>query len=198
MILPILTILIPFTTKDNQGKILIANVDISKAKWVNKGNGVFQAADQKWQLKLIGTDWEITGMNGSSLKSKIIVKDAALTATAFGLTLPKAASASSRSVSANEHAFLTNSISAANNLISAMSNLGKSGSLNLIFRLPKHYAPPSSSSYTSYKSSTQARTVAVRLPEMSSSQRCTNAWCNAAELSIAEDWSSTSSSKIST
>lgn len=130
--------------KDNQGKILIANVDISKAKWVNKGNGVFQAADQKWQLKLIDTDWEITGMNGSSLKSKIIVKDAALTATAFGLTLPKAASASSRSVSANEHAFLASSISAANNLISAMSafgvdNVGMADDLNA--RSAQYHAP---------------------------------------------------------
>lgn len=130
--------------KDNQGKILIANVDISKAKWVNKGNGVFQAAEQKWQLKLIGTDWEITGMNGSSLKSKIIVKDAALTATAFGLTLPKAASASSRFVSANEHAFLASSISAANNLISAMSafgvdNVGMADDLNA--RSAQYHAP---------------------------------------------------------
>lgn len=128
----------------NRGEIIIAGVSLHKAKWVNKGNGVFQAADQKWQLKLIGTDWEITGMNGSSLKSKIIVKDAALTATAFGLTLPKAASASSRSVSANEHAFLASSISAANNLISAMSafgvdNVGMADDLNA--RSAQYHAP---------------------------------------------------------
>lgn len=128
----------------NRGEIIIAGVSLHKAKWVNKGNGVFQAADQKWQLKLIGADWEITGMNGSSLKSKIIVKDAALTATAFGLTLPKATTATPRAVMATEHAFLANSISAVNNLISAMSafgadNMGIADDLNA--RSTQYHAP---------------------------------------------------------
>lgn len=129
---------------DNQGKILISNVDIAKAKWVNKGNGIWQAADQKWQLKQVGSNWEITGMNGSSLKSTIIVQNATKTVNAFGLTLPKAATAAPRVAMATEHAFLANSISAANNLISAMSafgvdNMGVADDLNA--RSTQYHAP---------------------------------------------------------
>lgn len=129
---------------DNQGKILISNVDIAKAKWINKGNGIWQAADQKWQLKQVGSNWEITGMNGSSLKSTIIVQNATKTVNAFGLTLPKAATAAPRVAMATEHAFLANSISAANNLISAMSafgadNMGIADDLNA--RSTQYHAP---------------------------------------------------------
>lgn len=107
---------------NNRGEIIIADVSLHKANWVAKGNGIWQASNQKWQLQLIGSDWKITGMQGSTLKSTIIVADAGLTTSAFGLTLPKPPQ---KAIATSMPAMnVASMISATNNLISAMNAFG--------------------------------------------------------------------------